>query len=170
METTMYSKIFWPDGIKKEYSVTEMEHLVKEISDFSECHLKHKHYECYEHVMEIADGFVLGPHFNEERLKKALSELVHRDGSRGCFWTLEQTNDVATQGKFHFTEHFNQYDFCYAMNLSKARHGEFIQNNLGSDNVKYYFELAKSWKPSVMIPEGAIWHVYKAYTEARKES
>lgn len=56
------------------------------------------------------------------------------------------------------------------MNISKDRHGEFIQNNLGSDNVKYYFELAKAWKPSVMIPEGALWYMYKAYTEAQKES
>lgn len=39
-----------------------------------------------------------------------------------------------------------------------------------SDNVKYYFELAKAWKPSVMIPEGALWYMYKAYTEAQKES
>lgn len=104
-----------------------------------------------------------GPHFTESTLEEALCCLVRRDGSKGRYWSLEQTNDVAYQGRIKFTEEFNQYDFCYAMNYCRAKYEESLRNIIGDDSVKAYFELAKSWIPDGRkVPEGGIWLVYNS--------
>lgn len=109
------------------------------------------------------EEIIAGPHFTEHTLDKALSGMVRKDGSKGKYWSLEQTNDVAFQGKLKFTEEFNQYDFCYAMNYSRSIYSEALKNILGDESIKAYFELAKAWKPDgKTVPEGAIWKMYKA--------
>lgn len=100
-------------------------------------------------------------------MKQALSELKWEDGSPAANWTLEQTNDVAQQGKLVLDSEFNQYDFCYAMNYERMCHKGFVTMHLGSDNVKYYFDLAKCWKPKRTVPEGAIYVHYKTMQELR---
>lgn len=118
---------------------------------------------------EKIDKILLGPHFTEETLEEALNCLLRRDGSKGKYWSLDQTNDIAFQGKLKFTEEFNQYDFCYAMNYCRAKYEESIRNIVGDDSIKMYFELAKSWKPDgKMVPEGAIWMIYCALKKGRK--
>lgn len=165
----IYKKIFYPEGKRCEFTYGECEELIQDISDFADEHLKEKHPECYHHLEEVVDDFLLGPHFNEERLKIALQELVRRDGSKGGFWILEQTNDLASQGRLYFTDDFNQYDFCYSMNFVRAKYSEFVQSTLGSDNVKHYFELAKSFQPSKSTPAGSPWHIYVSLYKMSKE-
>lgn len=109
------------------------------------------------------EEIMVGPHFTEHTLEEALSEIVRKDGTKGKYWSLEQTNDVAYQGKLKFTEDFNQYDFCYAMNYSRSRYSDVLKNILGDESIKAYFELAKAWKPDGMrVSEGAIWKMYQA--------
>lgn len=109
------------------------------------------------------EEIIVGPHFTEHTLEKALSEIVRKDGSTGKYWSLEQTNDVAYQGKLKFTEDFNQYDFCYAMNYSRSRYSDVLKSLLGDESIKAYFELAKAWKPDgIRVFDGAIWKMYQA--------
>lgn len=118
---------------------------------------------------EKVDDILSGPHFTERSLEKALNCIVKRDGSKGKYWSLEQTNDVASQGRLEFTKEFNQYDFCYAMNYCRAKYENSIRSIMGDDNVKIYFELAKSWRPDGrMIPEGGIWSVYHSLHDRKK--
>lgn len=110
-----------------------------------------------------------GPHFTEESLEKALNCIVKRDGSKGRYWSLDQTNDIASQGRLEFDEDFNQYDFCYAMNYCRAKYGESIRNIMGDDSVKIYFELAKAWEPNKkMTPVGSIWHAHNAFKKGKE--
>ena len=129
-----------------------MKDLARELHDFMKEELSGNYPHLAEKLHERIDAVLLGPHFNEKRLKQALSELKWEDGSPAANWTLEQTNDVAQQGKLVLDSEFNQYDFCYAMNYERMRHKGFVTMHLGSDNVKYYFDLAKCWKPKRTVP------------------
>lgn len=142
-----------------------MKDLARELHDFMKEELSGNYPHLAEKLHERIDAVLLGPHFNEKRLKQALSELKWEDGSPAANCTLEQTNDVAQQGKLVLDSEFNQYDFCYAMNYERMRHKGFVTMHLGSDNVKYYFDLAKCWKPKRTVPEGAIYVHYKTMQE-----
>ena len=60
---------------------------------------------------------------------------------------------------------FNVMGMITYLLYERMRHKGFVTMHLGSDNVKYYFDLAKCWKPKRTVPEGAIYVHYKTMQE-----
>lgn len=58
-----------------------------------------------------------GCHFNEWSLEEALSTLINEDGSIGPHWTLEETTREASQRDIPLNGKYNEYDWCYVMNM-----------------------------------------------------
>lgn len=80
-----------------------------------------------------------GCHFNEWMLAKATKNMINEDGTIGAHWTVEQTNNVAKQYGITFN-HYNEYDWNYAMNLIYSDYYKLIPNELQS-----YAKFAKAF-------------------------
>lgn len=58
-----------------------------------------------------------GPHFNEEKARKAVSKMENEDGTRGPHWTIEEAVALANQHGVRLDERFNKYDWYVALNM-----------------------------------------------------
>lgn len=101
-----------------------------------------------------------GPHFNEEHARKAVSKMENEDGSRGQHWSLEETSALANQYGIRFDGKFNKYDWYVALNMVYSDYYKVIVNMTGSNNSKYFVELAKAWINDKDIDEGKMWYYY----------
>lgn len=86
-----------------------------------------------------------GPHFDEEHARKAVSKMENEDGSRGQHWSVEETSALANQYGIRFDSKFNKYDWYVALNMVYSDYYKVIVNMTGSNNSKYFVELAKAW-------------------------
>ena len=121
--------------ILKSASVEQLKNFI----DKSFLELRLKDYEMYEELEEELYREVYGCHFNEWLLQKALSTMVNEDGSFGGHWTLEQTTTVAKNNGVEFN-HFNEYDWCYVMNMLYSDYYGSIPNE-----ISVYLKMAKKF-------------------------
>lgn len=101
-----------------------------------------------------------GPHFDEEHARKAVSKMENEDGSRGQHWSVEETSALANQYGIRFDSKFNKYDWYVALNMVYSDYYKVIVNMTGSNNSKYFVELAKAWLSDKDIDEGKMWYYY----------
>ena len=116
-----------------------------------------------------------GPHFDDEHARKAVSKMENEDGSRGQHWSVEETSALANQYGIRFDSKFNKYDWYVALNMVYSDYYKVIVNMTGSNNSKYFVELAKAWlyvleiigtfKKSTNYFAGNIVSVSKVYDE-----
>ena len=101
-----------------------------------------------------------GPRFDEEHARKAVSKMENEDGSRGQHWSVEETSALANQYGIRFDSKFNKYDWYVALNMVYSDYYKVIVNMTGSNNSKYFVELAKAWLSDKDIDEGKMWYYY----------
>lgn len=101
-----------------------------------------------------------GPHFDDEHARKAVSKMENEDGSKGQHWSLEETSALANQYGIRFDDKFNKYDWYVALNMVYSDYYRVIVNMTGSNNAKYFVELAKAWLCDKDIDEGKMWYYY----------
>lgn len=101
-----------------------------------------------------------GPHFNEEKARKAVSKMENEDGTRGPHWSIEETTSLANQHGIRLDEKFNKYDWFVALNMMYSDYCRVLVNITGSNNTKNYVELAKAWMADKDIDEGKMWFYY----------
>lgn len=101
-----------------------------------------------------------GPHFNEEKARKAVSKMENEDGSKGQHWSLEETTSLANQYGIRLDEKFNKYDWYVALNMVYSDYYRVIVNMTNSNNTKHFVEIAKAWICDKDIEEGKMWFYY----------
>lgn len=101
-----------------------------------------------------------GPHFNEEKARKAVSKMENEDGSRGPHWSLEEATALANQHGVRLDEKFNKYDWCVALNMIYSDYYKVIVNMTNSNNTKHFVEFTKAWLQDKDIDEGKMWYYY----------
>ena len=97
-----------------------------------------------------------GCHFNDWMLDKALSHLYNEDGTEGKHWDLSATTQVAKNNGIEFNC-FNEYDWCYAMNMIYSDYCKVIGNDLGT-----YVKMASAFLMDKDAPEGKALRYYIA--------
>lgn len=98
-----------------------------------------------------------GKHFNEWSLEDALSGLENEDGSVGAHWTLEQTSEVAKTKGIELGKGYNQYDWCYAMNMAWSDYHGAV-----TDDVSSYARIAKRFLEDRDAPPGKAFRYWMA--------
>lgn len=101
-----------------------------------------------------------GPHFNDEHARKAVSKMENEDGTRGQHWSLEETTALANQYGIRLDEKINKYDWYVALNMVYSDYYRVVVSMTGSNNTKYFVELAKAWIHDKDIDEGKMWFYY----------
>lgn len=101
-----------------------------------------------------------GPHFNEEHARKAVNKMENEDGTRGQHWSLEETTALANQYGIRLDEKINKYDWYVALNMVYSDYYRVVVSMTGSNNTKYFVELAKAWMHDKDIDEGKMWFYY----------
>lgn len=86
--------------------------------------------------------------------------MENEDGSRGQHWSVEETSALANQYGIRFDSKFNKYDWYVALNMVYSDYYKVIVNMTGSNNSKYFVELAKAWICDKDIDEGKMWYYY----------
>jgi len=127
------------------------EYLTKELYK-----VKERDFEMYEELELDLYKEVYGYHFNEWLLEKALSCMRNEDGTNGGHWTLEQTSSVAKGNNVEFV-HFNEYDWCYVMNMMYSDYYK-----AGGNNTSFYVELTKAFLCDKDAPDGKALKYYLA--------
>lgn len=138
--------------ILKSASVEQLKNFI----DKSFLELRLKDYEMYEELEEELYREVYGCHFNEWLLQKALSKMVNEDGSFGGHWTLEQTTSVAKNNGVEF-DHFNEYDWCYVMNMLYSDYYGSIPNE-----TSVYLKMAKKFLDDKDAKDGKAYRYWLA--------
>ena len=101
-----------------------------------------------------------GPHFNDEHARKAVNKMENEDGTRGQHWSLEETTALANQYGIRLDEKINKYDWYVALNMVYSDYYRVVVSMTGSNNTKYFVELAKAWMHDKDIDEGKMWFYY----------
>lgn len=101
-----------------------------------------------------------GPHFSEEKARKAVSKMENEDGSVGPHWSIEETSALANQHSVRLDERFNKYDWYVALNMIYSDYYQVIVSLTNSNNTKHFVEFAKAWLNDKDIDEGKMWYYY----------
>lgn len=118
--------------------------------------LKERDYALYKEAECFLYKEIYGCHFNDWMLEEALSEMRNEDGTVGPKWTVEQTTSVAHNNGIKF-EHFNEYDWCYVMNMIYSDYYGAV-----SDETSSYLKLAKKFICDKDAPKGKAYLYYKS--------
>ena len=129
---------------------------LKDFVDYSLCKLKYKDYEMYEELELELYKKAYGYHFNSWMLEKALKHMVNEDGTSGAHWDLEQTTSVAKNNGITFS-HFNEYDWCYVMNMIYSDYYGSIPND-----TSVYIKMARKFLEDKDAEEGKAFRYYIA--------
>lgn len=101
-----------------------------------------------------------GPHFNEEKARKAVSKMENEDGSKGPHWSLEEAVALANQYSIRLDEKFNKYDWCVTLNMIYSDYYKVIVGLTNSNNTKHFVDFTKAWLCDKDIEEGKMWFYY----------
>ena len=110
----------------------------------------------YEDIEMILYKDVYGCHFTKWLLEKALCCMENEDGTKGGHWTVEQTTMVARNNGISF-DHFNEYDWNYAMNMIYSDYYGSVPNETTS-----YAKLARKFLEDKDAEEGKALRYYLA--------
>lgn len=126
-----------------------------QLAEFASCILEIADDKCALKLTMELYRTIYGCHFNEWSLKEALSEMINEDGSQGPHWTLEQTSAVAKEREIPLNGKFNEYDWCYAMNMIWSDYYKAV-----TDDVASYARLAKRFLEDKDAPPGKAFRYY----------
>ena len=118
------------DKIIKEGNEEDMECLRYILIDLID-DLKYNDYDKYKKVEYKLYKRVYGEHLNEELAKKWVESMENKDGTKGQYWSIEQTTPLAGN--------YNKYDFYAVANMMRSDY----YNQKFDDSV--YIQLAKDW-------------------------
>lgn len=116
--------------------------------------LKGTYPELYNEAEDLLYKELYGCHFNAWLLEKALSSMENEDGTKGGHWTIDQTTSVARQNGISF-DTFNEYDWCYVMNMIYSDYYNLFDNNVTS-----YVKMAKRFLMDKDAPRGKAYIYY----------
>ena len=122
--------------------------VMRDFMDKAFDELKVKDYEMYEELELDLYKEMYGCHFNEWLLDKALSHLENEDGTTGYHWDLATTTQVAKSNGIEFN-HFNEYDWCYVMNMLYSDYYKVIGND-----ANMYVKMSKAFLMDKDAPKG----------------
>ena len=124
--------------------------MVKMTKAFDECLECLKDYDEDMYNRIINDLYIVfnGYHFNEEMMNGSFSKMINDDGSKAPHWTLSDTTQIARNHGVSFRK-FNEYDWCYVMNMLYSDYCEVL-----GDNVSSYVKMADKFLNDKDAPEG----------------
>lgn len=109
-------------------------------------------------INKLCEGLyrlIYGSHFNEWSLKEALSSMKNEDGSEGGHWSVEQTMSMAEERGVPLDGSFNEYDWCYAMNMVRSDYYGSVPDETSS-----YVALARRFLEDRDAPPGKAFRYY----------
>ena len=118
--------------------------------------LKETDYEMYEELEMKLYKDIYGCHFSDWLLTKALDNMSNEDGTKGAHWDLASTTQVANNSGIQFNK-FNEYDWCYVMNMLYSDFYKVIGNNTST-----YIEMSKYFLEDKDAPVGKALKYYLA--------
>ena len=80
------------------------------------------------------------PHLSYDEAEEWCDNMINADGTKGCHWTLEQTQDVAKQRNINCDPN----DFYAAMNMMYSDYC-MIAKSYGIDTANFYADLAAAF-------------------------
>lgn len=101
-----------------------------------------------------------GPHFDEAKARKAVSNMENEDGTMGPHWSLDETTSLATQYGVKLEEHFNKYDWYVALNMVYSDYYKVITSIANQNNTKHFVDFAKAWLHDKDVEKGKMWYYY----------
>ena len=122
-------------------SFDELKRTMPELYEEMECEL-------YEHIY--------GEHFTRWKYEEAVGKFDNKDGSKGAHWKAEDIVSLAKNKGLRF-EHFNEWDFAYAMNMVYSDYFGSVPDSLDT-----YFKLAVAFIEDKDAPNGKAYRYYKA--------
>lgn len=117
--------------------------------------IKLKDYEMYEELELDLYKEIYGCHFNKWMLEKALNCLVNENGTKGGHWALETTTQVAANNNITFGEKYNEYDWCYVMNMMYSDYYSVFGND-----TNMYVKVSKAFLEDKDAPTGKAFIYY----------
>lgn len=129
--------------------------VMRDFMDKAFDELKSKDHEMYEELELELYKEMYGCYFNKWMLDKALSHLVNENGSKGGHWTLDATSQVAANNNITFKERYNEYDWCYVMNMMYSDY-----YNVFGNETSMYAKLSKAFLEDKDAPEGKAFKYY----------
>lgn len=79
-------------------------------------------------------------HLTHDEAEEWCDSMVNADGTKGCHWTLEQTQDVAKQRGITC----DKYDFWATMNMMYSDYGK-VAKMYSVDNTNFYADMAAAF-------------------------
>ncbi|MBR3208857.1 MAG: hypothetical protein IKF82_01170 [Bacilli bacterium] len=116
--------------------------------------IRETNYELYENLELALYKETYGCHFNDWMLTEAVKNLQNEDGTTGPHWSVEQTTSVAKSNGISF-DHFNEYDWNYAMNMVYSDYYGAIPNETIN-----YVRLARKFLEDRDAKEGKAFKYY----------
>lgn len=139
-----------------------MECLTLIIDDHME-HLKHDDPSSYHKVITKIKKMFDGDHMTRDMLKKASTDFVNADGSRGFKWSVEATTAAAESMGVAFDQ-YSKEDFNYVMNMMYSDYSTVLAKyNLSKPSV--YVELTDAFLDDADAPSDKAVRYYKAMSE-----
>jgi len=119
--------------------------------------IKLKDYEMYEELELDLYKEMYGCHFNKWMLEKALNSLENENGSKGSHWSLETTTQVATNNNIALDKNYNEYDWCYVMNMMYSDYYSILGNDTNN-----YVKMSRAFLDDKDAPVGKAFKYYIA--------
>ena len=99
-----------------------------------------EHHKADKHETAHVEHAAHPAHLTLEDAKRWTSKMQNADGTKGCHWTLEQTQDVAKQRNINCDPN----DFWAAMNMM---HSDYctVARSYSADNQNFYADMAAAF-------------------------
>lgn len=102
--------------------------------------LAEEHHKADKHETAHVEHAAHPAHLTLEDAKRWTSKMQNADGTKGCHWTLEQTQDVAKQRNINCDPN----DFWAAMNMMYSDYCT-VARSYSADNQNFYADMAAAF-------------------------
>lgn len=99
-----------------------------------------EHHKADKHETSHVEHAAHPAHLTLEDAKRWMSKMQNADGTKGCHWTLEQTQDVAKQRNINCDPN----DFWAAMNMMYSDYCT-VARSYSADNQNFYADMAAAF-------------------------
>lgn len=99
-----------------------------------------EHHKADKHETAHVEHAAHPAHLTLEDAKRWMSKMQNADGTKGCHWTLEQTQDVAKQRNINCDPN----DFWAAMNMMYSDYCT-VARSYSADNQNFYADMAAAF-------------------------
>ena len=101
-------------------------------------------------------------HLTHDEAEEWCDSMVNADGTKGCHWTLEQTQDVAKQRGITCDKN----DFWAAMNMMYSDYGK-VAKMYSVDNTNFYADMAAAFLQDKDAVDGKLVEYWEFIVEHR---